>query len=742
MLKSKQFYLKSIIIFSINIISFIGFSKEIPIEVFHESFEKISKELKKQGWKYGNNAKNRVEIDSKVSKHGSNSLKITANSPKYAIRYFPVKAGEYYTGEVWIKTENLTKLKGQSRGAVLFLQFADKKRRHVSGGSFPVGLRGNNDWKLQRVPFTIKIPSNVSYIYVTLGIEGKGTAWFDGLKFAKIRTGWKGPHVISPIPGQTIHSRLPVFNWKKINTGMGSYALHISKSPKFPEDETIHLLGYKNIYPNQWLSPGKWYFRIIVEGLPMPAGHAFYISKDSVYWPTFFKPMWSWNDKEKPELKLSWLKPINSTTKLTVKIDGKDAEITKITDSWIYFRPVEKLKCGIHKILVRAESQSGKVLTKTMIFCNKKPRCVVSFNKDRIMSVNGKPFFPLGTYRDPSDKMFDYSGIVEAGFNLTHDYSFEHTPRTIKFTRKYLDKMHEANLKVFLGLPRIKIARQDISWIKNYVAEVMDHPAILSWYISDEPEIRNLSPNNIKNIHDAIKTVDPFHPTMTVYCKPDFFHIWKDSQDIMCSDIYPLPEKPINTQGKGVHKVRNAIGSSRPTWTVLQAHDLRFFPIKNVKKAFKKYGRPAMPTPEQIRVMAFLSLAASSDGLIWYWLPKHHFYDIVKDSPNVWKGLCQTIHLLKSMTPWLTARRTKQDILKSPQTEVRFWTRQFKSVRLLAVINSNESMVSTKVDLAPFNVGKILNFETDKLVDFKNNLYVELKPLEVKIFKMILKADK
>jgi hypothetical protein len=104
------------------------------------------------------------------------------------------------------------------------------------------------------------------------------------------------------------------------------------------------------------------------------------------------------------------------------------------------------------------------------------------------MLVDGKPFYPIGTYRDPSDRNDDFTGITHAGFNITHSYDFEGKDATIEQARAYLDAAQAAGVKVFMGIPRHLFFAREWNAIQKWVAALMDHPALLVWYLMDEPE--------------------------------------------------------------------------------------------------------------------------------------------------------------------------------------------------------------------------------------------------------------
>ena len=190
---------------------------------------------------------------------------------KYAELFIPVEAGKSYQASVRVRSEGVTKVDNivNNRGAVLFLELADKNKKHVRGGTYPRGLMGDKDWTEVKVPLTKPIPENVGYLRVLLGVEGQGTACFDDLQVAELAPGWEGPEIVRPSAGATVQTRRPVFEWKPLLENVFfAYRLELSRDPAFPADKTISVkpFGYQAT-PTQWLEPGTWYYRVVSTGL-------------------------------------------------------------------------------------------------------------------------------------------------------------------------------------------------------------------------------------------------------------------------------------------------------------------------------------------------------------------------------------------------------------------------------------------------------------------------------------------
>jgi hypothetical protein len=156
-----------------------------------------------------------------------------------------VEAGKSYQASGRIRAEGVKNHDSnyKNRGAVLFLQMADKNKKYVKGGSFPIGLMGDKDWTEVKVPYTQPIPENVGYLHVMLGVEAQGTAYFDDLQVADLAPGWEGPEIVQPADGATVQTRRPVFEWKPLPLENQTfvYRLELSRDPAFPPKKTVSI---------------------------------------------------------------------------------------------------------------------------------------------------------------------------------------------------------------------------------------------------------------------------------------------------------------------------------------------------------------------------------------------------------------------------------------------------------------------------------------------------------------------
>src|SRR5699024_7510040 len=93
--------------------------------------------------------------------------------------------------------------------------------------------------------------------------------------------------------------------------------------------------------------------------------------------------------------------------------------------------------------------------------------------------------------------------------------------------RYQLDEAHKHGLKVFFPLyPHILNLEgpQGYERVERIVTEFKDHPALLGWMMSDEPN--KLEPKSrtlvedLARVYSIIRSIDPVHPTYMVVADP------------------------------------------------------------------------------------------------------------------------------------------------------------------------------------------------------------------------------
>lgn len=283
--------------------------------------------------------------------------------------------------------------------------------------------------------------------------------------------------------------------------------------------------------------------------------------------------------------------------------------------------------------------------------------------------VGGEPFFPIGLYSVPWAA--DFPALRAAGFNTVHSYEFERElfvnlqsrERAVRAfdglddvaARAYLDAARKNGLQVLMGFPRPSGAEPDIfttagqAQMAARVRSLRDHPALLGWYLVDEPDGQDIEPAVVARAGAAVAALDPEHPTLTVLCVPDRFPAYGDSADVLMFDSYPVPREPLAVVGDGAARLKSAAGAARATVAVLQAFDWCSYHWQEADT------RP--PTLTELRCMCWQAVAAGASGILFFNYCNERHSNRAADNPAGWEMLRAIAAELEAMTSWLLAPR-------------------------------------------------------------------------------------
>ncbi len=322
-----------------------------------------------------------------------------------------------------------------------------------------------------------------------------------------------------------------------------------------------------------------------------------------------------------------------------------------------------------------------------------------SINKDGHMLVDGKPFFPLGlyscfgidqasgnfpicNYTGPTDDKTNrsrFKAIKDAGFNLLQTYTMnlygqkvsgpswdgserqqfpeEDSETTHALYRegmlKFLDYAQSAGLKVMAGAyssysinKPLPLIEPENAWagrklvLRDNIAALKDHPAMLLWYLIDEPGSVNMPVEDITLAYRYIKNLDQKHPLYIASADSNGDVQYMKAVDIYAPDSYPLAfDKPLISEPEKLditakHQTSNP---AKPyLWQIVQICQW----IKD---------KP-LPTAEQIRLMSLLALTRDVKGLMFY---EHKNYP--EKEPEQWKRIALAIHSLHTVIPDILA---------------------------------------------------------------------------------------
>lgn len=209
--------------------------------------------------------------------------------------------------------------------------------------------------------------------------------------------------------------------------------------------------------------------------------------------------------------------------------------------------------------------------------------------------VDGKPYLmhSLGLEFVSDLKMLDV--VAAAGFP---DVCVEVRPSiTTEELKTYFDRCAQLGLRLIPWLDGdIPIER-----FQSHLTTLRDHPALLCWYIFDEPSGERFAEadRRLKLAHE----LDPNHPALINYLSDK---LTGHMGDLYSTDIYPIPHSGVMAAIGGVAAMAAAAAPEhKPVWIWLQGTGYAYWMDRE-------------PTPRELSCMVYGSLIKGARGIYWF----------------------------------------------------------------------------------------------------------------------------
>jgi hypothetical protein len=276
--------------------------------------------------------------------------------------------------------------------------------------------------------------------------------------------------------------------------------------------------------------------------------------------------------------------------------------------------------------------------------------------------VNRRQFFPFGFFcYSPVPATLPEEEVVK-GFNMISPYQ-KILPETIEERKKYMDRCARIGMKVHYNILSVSggggvgsnteglTDEQKKELLINEIRTFMDHPALLAWYIADEPNGYKVPPDYLLEMYSTVKKLDPWHPVSIVVMAPFLSGALKysDAFDIVMPDPYPLPNLPAALVGNVTGQLKAEFSGKKAVWIAPQAFG-----------GGEIWSRE--PTLQEMRSMTYQAIIKGATGIQYFVRQGPNYFP---KSTAAW-GECGRMAMeIAELTPWLLTDEDTQKVTSS-----------------------------------------------------------------------------
>jgi hypothetical protein len=341
-----------------------------------------------------------------------------------------------------------------------------------------------------------------------------------------------------------------------------------------------------------------------------------------------------------------------------MKIDITSAEDTLFSSSLVPGKKILRVPFNIARdqknynvsAKIQVPGNNVQYLARTSLtVLSYKPNEVKTDNLTGGLIVNRKQFFPFGFYcYSPVHPTLPEEEVVK-GFNMISPYQ-KILPELLSEREAYMDRCARIGMKVHYNLLSVAGGGGVASVIEGItpagkserlVEEInrfKDHPALLAWYISDEPNGYKIPPSELEEIYRTVKKTDPWHPVSIVFMPPVLSATrYSGALDIVMADPYPIPDSPITLPGSAARQLRNEFNGKKPVWIVPQAFG-----------GGELWSRE--PTIQEIRSMTYQAIINGARGIQYF---VREGLNLFPKSVATWSECGRMALEIAAITPWL-----------------------------------------------------------------------------------------
>ena len=327
--------------------------------------------------------------------------------------------------------------------------------------------------------------------------------------------------------------------------------------------------------------------------------------------------------------------------------------------------------------------------------------------------TNGLLDIPVGFYACRIDDLQSLELEAANGFNAVTPYQ-DNAKKSLKARKAFMDRCAALGIQVNYNVCGLAggggpqpfrmdgLSKQEkLDLLKKEIESFRDHPALLSWYMADEPDGRNIPADSLIDFYNLIKELDPYHPVSLLLSSPRNAEQFKKVCDIVIVAPKPVPQGNMLEVKDYTVITKNQVLYEKPLWIAPQVYG-------------GNEGLKREPDAREIRVMTYLGVIYGASGIQNM---KRSAPNNFPKSPSAWNACSELAMEIAEITPdILSTMYAPVIVADNPTIHAKAWNRN--GLVTIAVANTNPDPTKFKIKLQDLDVTVVakLLFENRQLV--------------------------
>lgn len=362
--------------------------------------------------------------------------------------------------------------------------------------------------------------------------------------------------------------------------------------------------------------------------------------------------------------------------------------------------PLSRMRSGENELVLWLSGSGLNLeLTGELMKLADKPNQVKIDRLNGSLITGDRLFFPYGFYNySPVQPTLAEEEVVR-GFNMLSPYQrIDKKTRTER--QAWMDRCARLGMKVHFNLLSVaagggvgsgradaaQTEEERLRLLRDEVNHFKDHPALLAWYISDEPTGHGATPEAVRASYELVRSLDPWHPVTVVFMAPMRAREYADGMDIVMADPYPVPNSDPASVGDVIRNLRNEFYAEKPVWMVPQAFG-----------GSEHWARE--PSLRELRLMTWLSVVEGATGIQFF---IRHGRNGFPKSTATWDECGRIAMEINDLQNYLLLG-TPISGFSANQASVRILAREYQGDLLLVAVNRSNDPAVLQIE-APFSL--------------------------------------